>query len=320
MSLPHVLLLLSTGSHGGVPRRAGAEAIPDMIAVIGGTGLGEALFGQVGGREHWIDTPFGRPSGPVRVVHWQGAEVALLSRHGDGHLLNPSQVPYRANIYALKTLGVTHVLASGAVGSLREEVRPRELVVVDQVIDKTYRRAPTFFDEGLAVHVEFAEPFCPELRRLLLSVAEQAGTRVHPRGTYVCMEGPAFSTRAEAHMHQGWSGDLIGMTAMPEAKLAREAEMAYVLVALVTDYDCWRPHDPTTPPQRLLEEILGNLKAATDSALRLLRAALAALAGRPFPPSPAHRALELAIWSDRAKISPEVARKYGPLLARYLPT
>ena len=289
-----------------------------MIAIIGGTGLAEALFGDAVGQDHDIDTPFGRPSGPICVVNWHGIDVALLARHGDGHLLNPSQVPYRANIYALKTLGVTHVLASGAVGSLREEIRPRDLVIVSQLIDKTCRRAPTFFDEGLAVHVEFAEPFCRELRKVLIGAAQGLDARVHERGTYVCMEGPAFSTQAESHMHRAWGGDLIGMTAMPEARLAREAEMAYALVALATDYDCWRPHEPGTTPQKLLEEIIGHLQAATANAIALLRAAVAALAAGPLPSSPAHSALELAIWSDRAKIAPEAARKYGPLLARYI--
>ena len=289
-----------------------------MIAIIGGTGLGEALFGETRGVEHVIDTPFGRPSGPVRVFVWHGMEVALLARHGDGHLRNPAQVPYRANIYALKTLGVTHVLASGAVGSLREDIKPRDLVIVDQVIDKTNRRTPTFFDEGLAVHVEFAEPFCPDLRRLLLSVANDVDATVHPRGTYVCMEGPAFSTQAESQMHRAWGADLIGMTAMPEAKLAREAEMSYAMVALATDYDCWRPHEPGTSKQKLLEEIIGHLQAATANAIELMRAAIAAMSESRLEESAAHSALELAIWSDRAKITPEVAKKYGPLLARYI--
>jgi len=289
-----------------------------MLGLIGGTGLAEALFGQIQGEDRVIDTPFGPPSGPIRVVEWQGLEVALLARHGDGHLLHPSQVPYRANIFAFKTLGVTHVLASGAVGSLRDEIKPRDLVLVDQIIDKTYRRTPTFFDDGVAVHVEFAEPFCPELRRRLLSVAGSSGATVHPRGTYVCMEGPAFSTQAESHMHRAWGGDLIGMTAMPEARLAREAEMAYALIALVTDYDCWRPHQPGTSKQKLLEEIIGHLQAATANAVALLQAAIAAFAAEPPGESPAHSALELAIWSERAKIAPADARKYGPLLARHM--
>ncbi len=289
-----------------------------MIGVIGGTGLGEALFGESGGKLHDIDTPFGRPSSPIRVVTWNRLEVALLPRHGDGHVLNPSQVPYRANICALKSLGVTHVLASGAVGSLREHIAPRHLVIVDQVIDKTYRRTPTFFDEGLAVHVELAEPLCPQLRFLLQSAARQVATMVHAKGTYVCMEGPAFSTVAESRMHQGWGGDVIGMTAMPEARLAREAELPYALVALVTDFDCWKPHQPGMSRQALLEEILGHLKAATANGMALMRAAIEAFAATPLGPNPIHSALDLAIWTERRKITPEVAQRYGVLLERYL--
>jgi 5'-methylthioadenosine phosphorylase len=287
-----------------------------MLGIIGGTGLADALFGEVGGEDRIIDTPFGAPSGPVRLVRWHGLEVALLARHGAGHLLSPSQVPYRANVYALKALGVTHLVASGAVGSLREDIRPRDLVIVDQVIDRTYRRAPTFFDTGLAAHVEFAEPFCPELRQRLLAAAGQIETKVHPRGTYVCMEGPAFSTQVESRLHRAWGADLIGMTLMPEAKLAREAEIAYAAIALVTDYDCWRPHAPGTTKQKLLEEILGHLHAATHNAVALLRAAITGFVQQPPGPSPAHAALDLAIWSDRARITPETARRYGVLLAR----
>ena len=288
-----------------------------MIGIIGGTGLGEALFGEGHSQEHDVDTPFGQPSSPVRVIDWHGLEVAVLARHGDGHVFNPSQVPYRANIYALKSLGVTHIIASGAVGSLREEIQPRDLVLVNQVIDKTYRRTPTFFDEGLAVHVELAQPFCPDLRELLLSVAGKVDARVHPRATYVCMEGPAFSTLAESEMHRTWRGDLIGMTVMPEAKLAREAEICYALLALVTDYDCWRPHQPGTDKQKLLAEIIGHLEAATANGIALMRTAIEALAARPLGKSPIHDALELAIWSDPAKLTPEVFDKYGVLLEKY---
>ncbi len=289
-----------------------------MIGVIGGTGLGETLFGVSGGRTYTIDTPFGRPSNPIRVVKWHGAEVALLARHGDGHVCHPSAVPYRANVYALKTLGVTHLIASGAVGSLREHIHPRHLVVPDQVIDKAYSRPQTFFDEGLAVHVEFAEPFCPNLRTLLLSAANQVETTVHSRGTYVCMEGPAFSTVAESHMHRAWGGDVIGMTALPEAKLAREAEMSYALVALVTDYDCWQPRQPGHDRHALLEDIIGHLKAATINAMNLMRAAIEAYAIKPLPPGPIQTGLDLAVWTDRERITPEVAQRYGVLLERYL--
>jgi 5'-methylthioadenosine phosphorylase len=233
---------------------------------------------------------------------------------------NPSVVPYRANIFALKTLGVTHIMASGAVGSLRQEIQPRHLVVPDQVIDRTWRRVQTFFDEGLAVHVEFAEPFCPDLRALLLSVASHVETTVHSRGTYVCMEGPAFSTVAESTLHREWGGDLIGMTALPEAKLAREAEIGYALVALVTDYDCWRPRPAGCDRCAVLDEIIGNLKAATINAMNLMRAAVEAYAIKPLAPGPVHTGLDLAVWTDREKIAPELAERYGVLLERYLKT
>jgi 5'-methylthioadenosine phosphorylase len=289
-----------------------------MIGIIGGTGLGEALFGEPAGNVYNVPTPFGDPSSPIRLVNWHGVQLALLARHGETHRLNPSQVPYRANIYALKSLGVQHILASGAVGSLRDHIHPRHLVIPDQVIDKTYRRSPTFFDEDLAVHVEFAEPFCPQLRKLLLSVAHRVETTVHERGTYVCMEGPAFSSVAESHMHRAWNGDLIGMTAMPEAKLAREAEIPYALVALATDFDCWRPHPPGQDRKALLAEIIGHLKAATVNAITLVRAAIEAIAAQPLGESPIHSCLDLAVWTDPAGIEPEVVQRYGVLLQRYI--
>ena len=268
------------------------------IGLIGGTGLGQALAdaSSAGGTRHEMDTPFGRPSDAIVETQWAGVPVLVLSRHGPGHLINPSQIPFRANLFALKQLGCTHILASGAVGSLREEFRPRDLVVPDQIIDKTTKRASTFYERA-AVHVEFAEPFCPVLRQILLeagkslevrgeSLGDTAASaanpstlnsnpsfRVHDRGCYVCMEGPAFSTRAESIMHRLWGGDLIGMTAMPEAKLAKEAEISYALVALVTDYDCWRQKPtgigegasaagsstPKPDPHELLKEIIGHL-------------------------------------------------------------
>jgi 5'-methylthioadenosine phosphorylase len=226
-------------------------------------------------------------------------------------------VPYRANLYALKALGVTHVLASGAVGSLREEVQPRHLVVPDQIIDRTFRRAGTFF-EDFAVHVEFAAPFCPSLRSVLARAGTGLATRLHPGGTYVCMEGPQFSTRAESELHRSWGASLIGMTAMPEAKLAREAELCYALVALPTDYDCWRPHPASVDQQKLIEEILGNVKAATQNALELIRRAIPAVAAQADRPCTCHSALALAIWSDRARIPPEVRERLKVLVAKYL--
>lgn len=301
-----------------------------MLGVIGGTGLGEALFGEASAgspKEHVIDTPFGRPSSVIRVVSWSGLDVAILARHGDGHVHPPSMVPYRANVFALKKLGVTHLLTSGAVGSLREEYRPRELVIVDQIIDKTYRRVPTFFDDGMAVHAEFAQPYCATLRERLTKVAaasadlKKSETKVHSKGTYVCMEGPEFSTVAEANMHRAWGGDLIGMTAMPEGRLAREAEMCCALVAFPTDYDCWRPHTPGASKMALLSEIIENVKAATANAIVLLRAAIEDFAKTPLDtggPCVCQSALELGIWTRRDRIAPAAIEKYGPLVSKYL--
>ncbi|MBN2563335.1 MAG: S-methyl-5'-thioadenosine phosphorylase [Phycisphaerae bacterium] len=293
-----------------------------IIGVIGGTGLGQALLAEVSGERCEVDTPFGRPSAPIVRTRWEGIEIAFLPRHGEGHTFCPSAVPYRANIYALKALGVTSVIASGATGSLREEIRPRDLVVVDQVVDKTTRRASSFFDEpGIAVHVELSNPFCPDLRRTLLSAAESVDVTVHDGGTYVCMEGPAFSTVAESQMHRSWGGDLIGMTCMPEAKLAREAEMCYALIALPTDYDCWRPHDTSMDKQALLAEIIGNVEAATANCVSLMKAALRAMAEQERAGAHPVRcacqdALDLAIWTNREGISPETVERYGVLLSR----
>ena len=299
---------------------------PIKIGLIGGTGLGQALDGQNNGQRHDIETPFGKPSDAIVQTQWAGLEVLILSRHGPGHLLNPTQVPYRANIFALKQLGCTHIIASGAVGSLREEFKPRDLVIADQLIDKTSRRAGTFF-ESAAVHVEFAEPFCPVLRRMLLEAgqsmqADSKGAGVHDRGCYVCMEGPAFSTRAESLMHRLWGGDLIGMTAMPEAKLAREAEISYALVALVTDYDCWRGSagpGASVDPAALLKEILGNVEAATANAVELVRrtVALMAKSQTELADCPARQALSRAIWSDKSRIPPDHVQRLSPLWMKY---
>jgi 5'-methylthioadenosine phosphorylase len=288
-----------------------------MIGIIGGTGLGDALSTVGKGKQHDIDTPFGRPSAPILTTEINGVEVALLSRHGEGHLHNPSNVPYRANIFALKTLGVTRIIASGAVGSLREELAPRDLVLPDQVIDRTFRRPSTFFDD-LAVHVEMASPFCPALRATLAKSVCTVPCKVHERGTYVCMEGPQFSSRAESEMHRQWGGDLIGMTIMPEAKLAREAEICYAAVALSTDYDCWRVHKTKVDQLQLLEEIIGNVKAATQNALSLIRASVPDIAALPADACTCQHALRLAIWSDRPRIPSEAKNKLATLVGKYL--
>ncbi|QDU32581.1 S-methyl-5'-thioadenosine phosphorylase [Poriferisphaera corsica] len=299
------------------------------IGIIGGTGLGDKL-GLETGQTVNPDTPFGKPSSPIIHTTWEGVDIYLLQRHGIGHIHNPSAVPYRANIFALKQLGVTHILASGATGSLREEYRPGDLVIVDQIIDKTYKRTNTFFERA-AVHVEFADPFCSTMRNWLLNATKYLPSNqalenndapkpqnitVHAKGTYVVMEGPAFSTRAESHMHRAWGGDLIGMTAMPEAKLAREAEIAYAMIAMPTDYDCWRPHEVSSK-QALLEEIIGNLNRATTNNIALIKAALRDLTILESEPCPAHAALAMGIWSHKDKIPADEINKLQVLWGKY---
>lgn len=284
------------------------------IGLIGGTGLGDRLRAELepGSEvEHDLDTPFGKPSAPIITGRFAGADVAILLRHGIGHVFNPTQVPYRANLFALKLLGCTHVVASGATGSLQEHVNPGDVMLCDQVIDRTVHRARTFFDD-IAVHVELADPCCEAARRWLLGAAEDSGITVHPTGTYVCMEGPAFSTRAESRMHRALGGDVVGMTAMPEARLAREAEMAYALLALPTDWDCWRE----SSEESVLDTILANLHEATEAALGLIRRAMGSMEPLKVEPSKAHSALDLALWTDPDCIEPGTLERLGPLLAR----
>jgi len=287
-----------------------------MIAVIGGTGLGEALAQDGDAETIDVETPYGPPSAPLVRTLWGTTEVVFLNRHGTGHRFNPSVVPYRANIFALKAVGVTTVIASGAVGSLREDIRPGDLVVCDQVLDKTFRRAGTFYHDELVVHVEMADPFCGVLRKRVLDHAGDVSARVHDRGTYVCMEGPQFSTRAESNLHRQWGGDVIGMTTMPEARLAREAELSYALIALATDYDCWRPHQ-AADRQALLAEIMGNLTAATNNAIELIRAVVGSLAATPIEDCEAFHALDLAIWSDKSLVPERVVERLRPLVGRH---
>lgn len=301
------------------------------LGVICGSGMAGA-FGD--GQRHVVETPFGPPSDSIVQVELAGTSVFVLSRHGPGHLLNPSQLPYRANLFALKKLGVTHIIASGAVGSLREEFRPRDLLVADQMIDRTAGRANTFF-ENAAVHVDFADPFCPALRKLLITAngsdltaprpADDASPRVHDRGCYVTIEGPAFSTRAESLMHRLWGGDVVGMTAMPEARLAREAELPYALVALVTDFDCWKPKAaptegaPPPVPVELMQEIIANLQAASENAAALVRKAIEMLPAHreALLASPARESLKLGIWSDKSSIDRAEVERLNVLWGRY---
>ncbi len=277
----------------------------ELVGIIGGTGLGDALAAQLTGVEmRQVDTPFGKPSGPIMLGTLGKRRIAFLNRHGEGHKLSPSEVPFAANIFALKKLGVHAVIASGAVGSLQAKIVPGDLVVVDQFIDKTFKRANTFFSGYGAVHCEMNEPVCGRLREAVVHAGIPLDVTAHLNGTYVCMEGPQFSTRAESLMHRKWGGDLIGMTAMPEAKLAREAQMCYALVALASDYDAWREHDKSKGRQTLLQEILSNLHKATDNCLTLIRALLAGDAPLVDEGCACRKSLELAVWTGPDRISP----------------
>jgi len=291
-----------------------------ILGIIGGTGLGDVFLRDLGAQDvetHDLDSPFGKPSAPLVAGTLNNVKLVLLQRHGAGHVRNPRAVPYRANIHALKELGCTHVLASGATGSLREDIHPGELVICDQLIDRTDCRPRTFF-EGAAVHVEFADPFCPVMRDWLIRAAKSLkGVTVHETGTYLCMEGPSFSTRAESHLHRAWGADLVGMTALPEARLAREAEMAYALVALPTDYDCWKPMPEGMTPSSLLHEILNNLQRATAACMQLIHAAVADADSLDGEPAPAHEALNLAIWSNRNKIDRAEVEKLRVIWGRH---
>ncbi|MDP2952445.1 MAG: S-methyl-5'-thioadenosine phosphorylase, partial [Chloroflexota bacterium] len=236
------------------------------IGVIGGSGLYE-MEGLADIEEARVKTPFGDPSDTIVVGTLEGTRVAFLPRHGRGHRISPTRLPARANIYALKSLGVEWVISVSAVGSLKEEIRPLDLVVPDQLIDRTRSRVNSFFEDGPVVHVGFADPFCPVLSRSLYEAAREAGARVHRGGTYVVMEGPLFSTRAESDLYRSWGASVIGMTALPEAKLAREAEICYATLACATDYDCWREgHESVT-----IEMVIANLTQNVATAKQILR-------------------------------------------------
>lgn len=221
---------------------------------------------------HRIDTPFGSPSGDLRIGHLGSTEIVFLSRHGAGHRYSPSTIPYQANIYALKQLGVTHVLSISAVGSLREDLPPRALVIPDQIIDRTVRQDRTFFDRDIVAHVGLAEPYCPLLRTALTTAATTESVSMRDGGTYICIEGPQFSTRAESQLYRTWGATIIGMTSMPEARLARESELCYATLALVTDYDVW--HDSEEPVT--VEVVLSHLQHNVTASRTLLTALAAA--------------------------------------------
>lgn len=290
------------------------------VGLIGGSGLGQALLADTAGDEYNPRTPFGRPSAPLICTEWEGVEIAVLARHGVGHTFGPSYVPFQANIFALKKWGATHIIASGAAGSLREDVHPGDLLIPDQVIDRTYKRESSFFGKGIVAHVEFDQPFCPNLRQILLKAGKtlDSDIKIHDGGTYVCMEGPPFSTVAESNLHRSWGGSVIGMTALPEAKLAREAEICYALIALPTDYDCWKPRPANKPKCDLLAEIMSNMTKAANVGIKLIKVALKLMPDMVDAECHCQKSLEMAIWSDRKKIAPAIIRELEPLVGKYL--
>lgn len=281
------------------------------VGVIGGSGLYD-MEGLASTRSIRVRTPFGAPSDAITVGSLEGIRVAFLSRHGRGHLLNPSGINYRANIFALKSLGVSHVISISAVGSMKESIHPGDVVVPDQFIDLTKRRVSTFFDNGIVAHVAFGEPICAELRQALLAAGEKAGANVHRSGTYLCMEGPQFSTKAESRLYRQWGVDVIGMTNMPEAKLAREAELCYATLSLVTDYDCWHETEEAVT----VEAVLGTLHRNVALAQQILRSAMPSFAD-PIDCS-CHRALDNAILTAPNRIPAAVRKKLAVLIDRAL--
>jgi 5'-methylthioadenosine phosphorylase len=281
------------------------------IGIIGGSGLYDMADLQDRG-EVTLTTPFGEPSGPYVTATLRGRRVAFLARHGAGHRILPSELNFRANIFGFKMLGAQRILSASAVGSLRDDYRPQDIVIPDQFLDRTAGRISTFFGRGLAAHVGFAHPICAELAALTYASATEVGARAHLGGTYVCMEGPAFSTLAESKLYRSWGMDIIGMTNLQEAKLAREAEMCYTTIALVTDYDCWHPeHDSVT-----VEMIIANLVQNAATAQRIIADAVGRMPGTRG--CACGRALEHAIITRPEHVPESVRRELGPIIGKYI--
>ncbi len=281
-----------------------------VIGIIGGSGFYE-LPGVTDVRTVEVDTPFGKPLDPPMLGKLGGREVAFISRHGKGHRVDPTHIPARANVFALKTLGVTHLISVSAVGSLREELEPLHMVAPDQLFDRTVLRPRSFFGDGIVVHVAFDKPYCPDLRRKLVEAVRDAGGTAHDGGTYICIEGPQFSTQAESVVYRNWGMSVIGMTALPEARLAREAEMCYATLAMVTDYDTWHPEHSSVTVDVVGRTLAGNVRLAKE-ALALLIPAI----GSSRECDCGH-ALENAIMTQPELIAHAKGR-LGPLLGSYV--
>ncbi|MGI8502912.1 MAG: S-methyl-5'-thioadenosine phosphorylase [Hassallia sp.] len=285
------------------------------IGIIGGSGLYK-MDALKDVEEVHVETPFGSPSDALILGTLDGTQVAFLARHGRNHTLLPSELPFRANIYAMKQLGVEYLISASAVGSLKEEAKPLDMVVPDQFIDRTKNRVSTFFGEGIVAHIAFGDPICRNLAGVLgdaIASLNLPDVSLHLGGTYVCMEGPAFSTKAESHLYRSWGATVIGMTNLPEAKLAREAEIAYATLALVTDYDCWHSdHDSVT-----VEMVIANLQRNAVNAQKVIQETVRRLSENP-PSSDAHSALKYAILTNLEKASAVTKQKLGLLLQKYL--
>lgn len=282
------------------------------IGVIGGSGLYE-IEGLTHIEEVKVETPFGDPSDAFITGELEGVKMVFLPRHGRGHRYLPSEVPYRANIYGMKKLGVQRIISVSAVGSMKEEIVPGHIVIPDQFFDRTQgKRASTFFGNGVTGHVQFADPVCSELSSVLFDAGQSAGATVHKGGTYICIEGPNFSTRAESMIYRSWGVDIIGMTNIPEARLAREAEICYGTVALATDYDCWHDgHDDVTV-EAVLEIIRQNVATARD----IIKQAVRALSAEPK--CACGSSLQYAIMTDRTLIPEQTRKDLEPILGKYL--
>ncbi len=281
------------------------------VGVIGGTGLYD-IGGLTDIEEVKIETPFGKPSDSITIGRLEGVGIAFLPRHGKGHRISPTEIPVRANIYALKSLGVEYIIAICSAGSFKPEIKPGDLVIPDQLIDRTRTRANSFFGGGIVAHISLAEPFCPVLSQVLYHAAGEVGANVHPRGTYVAVEGPAFSTRAESQLYRSWGADIIGMTALPEARLAREAELCYAIIACVSDYDCWhKQKQPVT-----INVVQNVLRQSIDTAKKIIRLAVTRLPEKRE--CGCATALKTAIITDPKLIPTEQKKRLDLLIGKYL--
>lgn len=282
-----------------------------MIGIIGGSGLYN-IEGIKDIKTVSIDTPFGKPSDSYTVGTLEGRKVAFLPRHGKGHTILPSELNFRANIYGMKNLGVAHIIAVSAVGSMKEEIKPLDIVIPDQFFDRTRGRISTFFGEGIVGHVSFADPVCETLATTLFNAAKSAGARVHKGGTYLCMEGPLFSTRAESNVYRQWGVSVIGMTNLQEAKLAREAEICYSTLAMATDYDCWHVGEEAVT----LEMIIGNLNKNAETAKRILKTAIPKIEQKRS--CACATAVQNAIVTHKDLIPENTKKKLDILFGKYL--